>query len=121
LLGDCRLNHVHRSKPDKSATDKEKTIRPFEVKHANGDVSGNLAFFVLFCLLLGMSRGEPVTGLLFGLLFGPLGLLVMLLDRSDLEKKTCLLCFEKINKEATVCKHCGRESPAPATKMDEVS
>jgi hypothetical protein len=45
----------------------------------------------------------------------------MLLDRPDLDMQTYLFCFEKINKKATACKHCGRDIPVPVTKMEEGS
>jgi hypothetical protein len=65
---------------------------------------------------------SALGGLLLGLLFGPLGVIVcavMSTNQQALERmalssgrmRKCRFCAEPVRVEATVCRHCGREIP----------
>lgn len=59
---------------------------------------------------IGAIKGNAGTGLLLGMLLGPLGwLLIFILGASS--GKACPSCGERIRPEAVVCKHCRRDVP----------
>jgi hypothetical protein len=73
----------------------------------------------------GQRRWRSTSGFFVCVLLGPLGVLAVLLSRSNQEmvikdmrrqgNRQCPWCAEWIKQEAQVCKHCGRavyESPA---------
>lgn len=53
---------------------------------------------------LGKRKGRGGVGFLLGLLFGPIGILVVLAIRGN--RKTCPACKELIHKEAIRCPRC---------------
>jgi len=55
---------------------------------------------------IGKPRGYPIAGPLLGFLFGPLGLLLLIVSTKKLVP--CPFCCQKIKKGATVCNHCGQ-------------
>lgn len=58
-----------------------------------------------------------IVFLIVAVLFGALILAcVIVLARSSREKRKCPFCAETILKEATLCKHCGRELPVGEPK-----
>lgn len=63
--------------------------------------------FALVCWAIGHNKGRDVFGLLLGLFFGPIGLIVILLASDPREK--CPHCGGYVNKNVTCCCHCGRE------------
>jgi hypothetical protein len=58
--------------------------------------------------ILGAPKGIGGAGFLAGLLFGPLGLLLVLFSRGH--RRPCQHCRELIHRKATICPHCGRET-----------
>lgn len=67
--------------------------------------------------MVASSKGRSAAGWFFlGLILGPFGLIFALISGkegpADGERK-CPFCAEFIKKEAVVCKHCGRDLPAP--------
>jgi hypothetical protein len=55
--------------------------------------------------LIGSRKGNPVAGLLMGILLGPLGVVIALLS-GDKNRAPCMHCAELILKKATICPHC---------------
>jgi hypothetical protein len=60
-------------------------------------------------ITIGSKKGRPIVGLLLGLLFGPLGIVFLLLTR---RKTTCPYCVAPIHKDAITCPHCRSNIPA---------
>ena len=52
----------------------------------------------------GDARNAPVSGFILGLLFGPVGVVVALLDD---HRPRCAACRERIQRQASLCPHCG--------------
>lgn len=83
---------------------------------------GGLLVWTMFGALIGYlaatKRGYSVVGGVIGGAF--LGLLSPLMffgsgaQGAGAPNKKCPFCAEIIKREATVCKHCGRDIPAPA-------
>ncbi len=77
--------------------------------------------FVVFWLLCGVvsamigeKKGEGCLGFFFGLLLGPIGIVIALLSKGN--RKVCPFCKELINRDATVCPKCQRDQgPGAAT------
>ena len=61
----------------------------------------------LFSAMIGASKGALFPGLIVGLLFGPLGVIISLLSRSG--NKRCPYCKEFMHDEATTCPHCQKD------------
>lgn len=70
------------------------------------------AFGALIGIAASQSRGFHIAGgVIGGLLLGPLAFLMFLVSgvsRADTRKK-CPACAEWVLRDATVCKHCGRD------------
>lgn len=66
-------------------------------------------------LILGASKDRTLNGLLWGLLFGPLGWIIILLLPEHHARK-CPHCLAGIPKKAAKCRHCGSDlrEEAPA-------
>lgn len=66
---------------------------------------------VVLCGVIGYSIGKPknrgTDGLILGIILGPIGWLIAILQRPLGEK--CPYCGGLLNKGATCCCHCGRE------------
>lgn len=74
--------------------------------------------------MIGQRNNDVVGSIILSILLGPIGWLIALLSKGNLRK--CPFCAESIKPEETVCRHCGRElpapeagSPKPKTKPDE--
>jgi hypothetical protein len=77
--------------------------------------------------LIGDRKGRGGAGLLFGALLGPIGWLIILLgpdlkaEQEAAQLRKCPFCAELVQREAKVCKHCGKDitpdvaQPAPVT------
>jgi hypothetical protein len=59
---------------------------------------------------IGSKKGEAAIGLIVGLIFGPLGILFVILSTGR-HRKTCPLCMERIHRDAVVCPRCKRDLP----------
>lgn len=65
-----------------------------------------LIICAIACAAIASRREKnPAVWFLAGLLFGPIGLLFVIVDRSGGQK--CPECAETIKKQAALCKHCG--------------
>jgi len=71
----------------------------------------------IFCAIIGGAigaiKGRVGAGILWGGLLGPIGILIVccLSSQESINKKTtkkCPFCAERIQKTATICKHCGK-------------
>jgi hypothetical protein len=68
--------------------------------------------------VIGERKGRTGEGVVLGLLLGPIGWLVVGFGpnykqaKEAKESKKCPFCAELVKREATVCKHCGRDLPA---------
>ena len=67
---------------------------------------------------IGERKGNVATGIILGLLLGPIGWLVTAMCFSNLRK--CPFCSEDIKPDAKVCRYCGRDLP-PAVKINAAS
>jgi hypothetical protein len=59
--------------------------------------------------IIGNKKGEAGWGCLWGILLGPIGILIAIL--SDGNRKPCPFCQEKVHEAATVCPHCRKDLP----------
>lgn len=57
---------------------------------------------------------SAATGLIGGVLLGPLAVLMFAVSGGSDQKKKCPYCAEWIQPKATVCKHCHKDLPAGA-------
>ena len=62
---------------------------------------------------IGERKGNVATGIILGLLLGPIGWLVTAMCFSNLRK--CPFCSEDIKPDPKVCRYCGRDLPPPET------
>ena len=67
--------------------------------------------FWLICIIvassIGSKKGEGLGGFLFGVLLGPIGVILALLSSGN--RKPCKFCKELMHKDAVVCPHCQKE------------
>ncbi|MEI6125375.1 MAG: hypothetical protein WCQ99_02370 [Pseudomonadota bacterium] len=63
----------------------------------------------LIAATIGSKKNEGGSALLFGLLLGPIGILLAILSSGY--KPICPFCKETIKNNATVCKHCKKDLP----------
>lgn len=63
---------------------------------------------VIVTTSLGAKKGNPISGFVVGLIFGPIGIIFALLS-SDSTRKPCPHCSELIKKNANICPFCKNE------------
>lgn len=63
---------------------------------------------LILCTYIGMRRGFPFLGFLNGLVLGPLGVLIVVIQK-DSTRRDCPYCAEMIKVEARVCPFCRNE------------
>lgn len=69
--------------------------------------------------LIGSSKGRALAGLVLGLILGVIGLIIVVFlpakgGRAAVATqapRACPWCAEAIQRDALVCKHCGRDAP----------
>ena len=62
--------------------------------------------------LIGHKKDRSILGFILGFLFGPFGILIILVIRGS--RRNCPYCKELMQYTATVCPHCQKESSSPA-------
>lgn len=75
-----------------------------------------LLWWIVFAIIggaIGAAKGRAGAGILLGIFFGPLGILIVpaLKSQKELSKKDtkkCPYCAERVAKAAKLCKHCGQ-------------
>jgi hypothetical protein len=65
--------------------------------------------FAMIATIIAGKKDEAGWGCLWGVLLGPIGVLIAIL--SDGDRKPCPFCQEKVHKAATVCPHCRKDLP----------
>lgn len=68
-------------------------------------------FCAIIATMIGSRKGEAGSAFLFGLILGPLGVILALLSTGS--RKKCQFCREYVDKKATVCPRCQKENPIP--------
>jgi hypothetical protein len=71
-------------------------------------------FCGLIAMAIGQRKGEGLSGLFGGWLFGPLGILLAMLGSGN--RMPCPFCSERVIKTAKVCPHCQRDLEAEKQK-----
>jgi hypothetical protein len=68
------------------------------------------------CALLAKEfRGRPFAGFIYGFLFGPIALLIILLMGD--ERRRCPACDEVVRSKATICRYCGANLSGPVAPV----
>jgi len=95
------------------------------------DVLAFAFFWFIFAVIVGIAASarrsrDGLAWFLLALIISPLlaGLLVLALpdlaeQRAREDSRACPFCAEAVKQEAVVCKHCGRDLPAPAPIVRE--
>ena len=60
----------------------------------------------IIAALIASKKGEGCLGLIVGMLFGPLGIIIAIFSKGD--RIPCPFCAELIRNVAKVCPHCQR-------------
>ena len=63
---------------------------------------------VIISTVIGARKGNPISGFIVGLIFGPLGILLALVS-GDKNRVPCKYCAEKILRKASICPFCNKE------------
>jgi len=63
--------------------------------------------FGFISAIVGAKKGEGCLGFIFGVLLGPIGLLIVIASSGN--RKICPYCKSKVHKDALVCPHCQRD------------
>lgn len=63
--------------------------------------------FGIVAAMIGKQKGEGLSGFILGILFGPIGILIVLFGKGN--RKTCPACKELIHKDATRCPRCQKD------------
>ena len=62
----------------------------------------------IIAAIIGQKKGEGCAAFILGVLLGPIGILATVASKGN--RKECPNCKEMINKKATVCPHCQRDT-----------
>lgn len=66
-----------------------------------------LVFWTLLGALIGKQKGRADSGVVWGLLLGPIGCLITALLPDRRKVYRCPACFGEVDGEASRCRHCG--------------
>ncbi|MEY8247327.1 MAG: hypothetical protein RPT11_03000 [Bermanella sp.] len=67
---------------------------------------------ILIATHLGVKKGYPFLGFFNGLILGPLGIFIVMIQDNK-HRHPCPSCAEQILKKATLCPHCGNKASQP--------
>ena len=68
---------------------------------------------IIIATILGSRKGMGVSSFFFGLILGPLGVILVLLSKG--KRIACPFCDKLIHMTSTVCPHCEKEITATNT------
>ena len=76
---------------------------------------GSWLLFVIAAGMVGAQKGQTFGGIMLGIFFGPLGLMLALLSTGD--RLGCPMCMELFAPGARICPHCQTKFAKPTVPI----